>query len=225
MSRSRPAPRGRPARRDRRPFPLVPVVLAVVVLLGVVAVVASRGGGGGGNGSSAAAGETRPVHVTGTPLPTYSADGPDPAVGATIPSVTGQTFTGAPVRIDATDGRPKLVMFVAHWCPHCQREVPLLTSWLTEHGLPKNVDLVAVSTNVQPNGPNYPPSTWLHDAGWPVTTMADDAKSTTADAFGLGSFPYFVAVDGQGKVVQRAAGELPTEAFASLIAVAGGGQG
>jgi len=25
---------------------------------------------------------------------------------------------------------------------------------------------------------NYPPSTWLKDARWPVTTMADDVNSS-----------------------------------------------
>ena len=37
-----------------------------------------------------------------------------------------------------------------------------------------------------------------------------------SDAFGLSAFPYFVAVDGSGKVVARTSGEISTGQFAEL---------
>ena len=43
---------------------------------------------------------------------------------------------------------------------------------------------------------------------------ADDGKAATA--FGLNAFPYFVAVDGSGKVVARTTGEITTAEFADL---------
>ena len=47
------------------------------------------------------------------------------------------------------------------------------------------VEVEAVSTSVSPAMGNYPPSTWLKDARWPVTTMADDVNSSAGKAFGL----------------------------------------
>ena len=35
-----------------------------------------------------------------------------------------------------TDGKAKAIFFVAHWCPHCQAEIPRLSEWLKTHGLP-----------------------------------------------------------------------------------------
>ena len=65
---------------------------------------------------NAAAGisETRPVSVSGTPLPLLPEQGADTALGLTIPEVTGQSFDGTPVEIK-NDGRPKIILFLAHW--------------------------------------------------------------------------------------------------------------
>ena len=46
---------------------------------------------------------------------------------------------GCAVSIEA-DGRPKIVVFLAHWCPHCQAEVPRLVDWFGENGVPDDVD-------------------------------------------------------------------------------------
>ena len=82
--------------------------------------------------------------------------------------------------------------------------------------------LYAVATATDKARPNYPPSAWLEKAKWPVTTMADDSKYTASTAFGLNAFPYFVAINAQGKVTQRATGELTTQQFEALIASAKG---
>ena len=58
--------------------------------------------------------ETRPVSVSGTPLPLMPELGADAALGLTIPEVTGQSFDGTPVEIK-NDGRPKIILFLAHW--------------------------------------------------------------------------------------------------------------
>lgn len=190
---------------------------AIVVVLAVIAV-ASTGGGEDKKETAAGVEQTRPVTVTGAPLPEYS-DGADPALGKTIPEVRGQSFDGSPVDI-RNDGRPKLILFVAHWCPHCQREVPILAKFLKANSLPKGVDLYTVSTGVSPPRGNYPPSKWLDQEGWPARTLADSKDGEAGNAFGLASFPYFVAVDGSGKVVARTSGEISTDDFAGLALAA-----
>src|SRR4051794_31677217 len=175
-----------PARRRR-----VPVVAAVVVLgvaLAVVAVVASRGGSNGagtvvGTGASKLQ-QARPVSVTGAPLTAFASASSDTAVGRAAPELRGQSFAGEAVSV-LGDGAPKVVIFLAHWCPHCQKEVPVVTQYLGVHPLPTGLQLRAVATSTSADRPNFPPSSWLEREHWPVPTMADDGAGTAADAYGL----------------------------------------
>ena len=205
---SRPA-RGRPpARRSR----LMPLVLGLIGALGVIAVVASRGGG-----PSVPDGyeQVRPVQVDGDPLPALGA-GADPAVGTPAPRLSGAGFDGQPVSI-TNDGEAKVVMFVAHWCPHCRREVPAVTEWVQSGRQPDDVQLYAVSTATSADRPNYPPSAWLEEERWPAPVLADDAAGSAASAYGLPGFPYFVAIDADGNVAARMSGELSEGQLAALF--------
>ncbi len=215
-----PAPGRTPAAPGRAP--VVAIAFVVILLLGVVAVVLTRDGGsaGGATSGTAAPGaeETRPVEVSGSALPPFDdSASSDPAVGTTAPELKGKSFDGHPVAI-ANGGTPKAILFVTHWCPHCRREVPVVKQWLDSGGLPSGVGLVTVSTSVSPDRPNYPPSAWLAKAGWATPVLADDAGSSAARAFGLTAFPYFVLVDGDGKVVARSSGELGPAALTELVA-------
>jgi thiol-disulfide isomerase/thioredoxin len=171
--------------------------------------------------------ETRPVEVAGTPLVQYTGQpvADDPAVGRTAPTVAGSDFDGERVEI-AQNGRPKAIAFVAHWCPHCRAEVPRLASWLGDNELPPNLDLVIVSTATDPSRPNFPPSTWLRDAGLSsVPTLVDSAQSGAFLAFGAGGFPFWVYLDARGNVVARTSGEYPddSDAYTAIFdAVANG---
>lgn len=205
----------RKAQPPARRLPLVLILVGVLVLLGIAAVVASRGGDGDETSTAAGLEQTRPVTVTGTPLPPHG-EGDDTAVGAAAPEVRGASFDGAPVEI-TNDGRPKVLAFLAHWCPHCQREVPVLVDWLRANGNPEGVDLYGIATSTTPERPNYPPSAWLEREGWRVPTLVDDADGTTARAFGLSGFPFFVAVDRDGHVVARTSGELSPSQFEALL--------
>jgi thiol-disulfide isomerase/thioredoxin len=189
---------------------------AVVVLAVVVAVVGS--GGSSDDASGATKWETASVSVSGTPLPQYdSAVSPDPAVGDTIPTLEGKSvFDGTPVKI-APDGKPQLVLFVAHWCPHCQAEVPRMVS-LAKDGVFDGVHVTAVATGTNEAADNWPPSAWLHDVDWPFAVLADSADGTAAKAYGLSAYPYFVFVAADGTVAGRGTGELTPEQVTANIA-------
>lgn len=182
----------------------------------------------GGAASSAAAiaapagAATSPVTVEGTALaemPDVVVTGEDdPAAGSVAPTLQGTDFAGNPVTIGA-DGRAKVVYFVAHWCPHCQAEVPLIQQLIDAGQKPDNVDIYAVSTAVRPEGGNYPPATWLDRVGFSPVTMRDDDGSSAVLAYGAGGFPYAVYLDSQNRVIARSAGELGVEGIAQMWAV------
>ena len=197
----------KPAKR----FPLVPVaVVAGIAIIAVVAIVATTLGDDGGDGSVATGSnssttlrQTGEVSVSGTPLAEFASGVTDPTVGTAAPVIKGTSFDGTPIAIEP--GAPTLVLFAAHWCPHCQAEIPRLAGPF--RNLPGGTKVVTVSTGAVSNRPNYPPSAWFENEKWPTPVLADDDKSTAAMAYGLSSFPYFVFLDKSGKVVERFVGE------------------
>ncbi len=208
---------GRTMPTARKPKSRRPLILAAAafVLLAIVAYVATRGE------DTAEAGETQPVSVEGQRLAGFDPEGDDPAVGDTAPTVSGLTFEGAEIEIAPGD-EPKLVVFVAHWCPHCQREVPKIVSWLEDSGTPEGLAMMVVATATDQNRPNYPPSEWLEEEGLDLPTMADDSRGTAAEAYGLSGYPYFVLLDADNKVIARDTGELSTEELDGLVELATG---
>ena len=205
-----------------------PLVLgAVVAVVAVIALVAVLIGGGGDDGDTATtvpagsdgsgtdAALSQGVVVDGTPLP--EGDGAsDPAMGSPAPAVSGFDYAGDPVDIaPGTDG-PMLVVFLAHWCPHCNAEVPVLLEWEASGDIPADLQVVGVSTAVSADRPNYPPDQWLADKGWGWPVIADDAEQTAARAYGLTGYPFLTFIDADGNVVARTSGELPVEQLQAL---------
>lgn len=157
------------------------------------------------------------VTVDGAPLVTLESSAADPAVGQAVPTVTS-TAGGTTVTIDAAAGEPMVLAFLAHWCPHCQRELPVLVE-LAEAGAFDGVRTVAVLTGTNENAPNFPPAAWLDDEGWTGERFYDDGDSTAASAFGLTGYPLLVFVAADGTVVARTAGELPAADIEQLVDV------
>ena len=188
----------------------------LVVLIVIAGVVVFTGSDDESSGD-----ETGPVEVVGDPLVAYSE--PDTGAGLTIPTVEATTLDGEPIEL-GPDGTGRLIAFFAHWCPHCQAEVPVILDWLERTDLPAGVEMVAVSTAVESSAENYPPSDWFAREEWPTPVIRDDEAGTLARAYGLTRCPYFVAVAGDGTVVARVTGELTgsqLDVLAELVAGAG----
>lgn len=210
---------------------LLPAALVAAVV--VAAIIALRLPGTGTTGASstvppsaavasggASAATSSAPTISGGQLPDFQNPNGDPAVGLMAPEVTGTDFAGKTVKI-AHDGRAKAVMFIAHWCPHCQAEVPLVEAWVKAGGVPSTVDMVSVATSIDPTRPNYPPDAWLQREGWTVPVIVDSTNAV-ASAYGLTAFPYWVFIGADGKVKARTAGELPVaDLETALRALAG----
>jgi thiol-disulfide isomerase/thioredoxin len=176
--------------------------------------------GGGGN-SSGKLEVAKSVKVDGTALPVLANPASDQAVGKTAPGLSGQGFSRGPVSI-TNDGKPHVVVFVAHWCPHCQAEVPRIVA-MARAGQTSGVAMTAVATGTNENAPNYPPSAWLEDTGWPYPVLVDTSSGTAARAYGLAAYPYLVFVDANGKVAARVTGEVaPADLQRMFAALAAG---
>jgi thiol-disulfide isomerase/thioredoxin len=187
---------------------LIGIVVAVIVIAFGAAVIASRGG-------DSDVSQTASVEVDGAPLPQLG-QGDDASLGMVAPTLVGSDFDGSTVEVTPGDG-PRLLVFLAHWCPHCQAEVPLLAPYLASGDAPEELQTVAVSTAVSSSRDNYPPDEWLEREGWPTPVLRDDTSNAAANAYGLTAYPFFVLIDEEGAVVGRDSGEMPIDQFDAWV--------
>ena len=161
-------------------------------------------------GTATAAGEYQTVKATGEMLAALEDPENDPARGKLAPSVNGFGFDGAPLTITPT-GKPMLVVFLAHWCPHCNAEIPRLIEWKDSGAMPGDLEVIGVSTGARDDAPNWPPSQWVVDKAWPWPVMADSEDQGAALAFGVSGYPGLILLNGDGKVLARRSGEASIE--------------
>lgn len=160
--------------------------------------------------------EVDTVALVGEPLPALVPGADDLAVGTLAPQITATSLASGSA-ITLGPGRARVIGFFAHWCPHCQDELPEITEWLASTTLPPNTEFVAVSTAVDEGNGNYPPSAWFNDVGFSSPVLVDDASATLLNGMGFSGFPAFVAIDASGVVVERAGGNIGTEGLAALF--------
>lgn len=191
-----------------------------VAVIGLVAVVVSGAGSSGGGASH--------PDLQGDPqingeflAPLTSGATADPAAGSQVPTVVGADFDGNPVSIE-DNGKAKMIIFLAHWCPNCQAEVPEVTRWLEENSLPDNVEIISVATSINRARDNFPPSAWLEGEDWPVPVVLDSAGSEVGVAYGVSAFPLWAMVDSEGKLITRitGAGRVDLAFWADTLAAA-----
>ena len=199
---------------------VIAAIVAVIVLAGGVAVMSggsSDDGSSGGSGSSDTTavangpGEFQEAEIIGDTLPQMPDSGVDPALGLKVPEIRAKNFDGGPVSLRiASIKRPTMVVFLAHWCPHCNREIPRILELDKQGGIPAELRVVGVATGSRDDQPNWPPSAWLDDMGWKWEAAADSLDGKIFSAYGGTSFPTMVLVSPDGTVMNRFSGEVET---------------
>jgi len=238
-ARSAPPPPPPPPVKSKAPGYIAGGIAVVVIVAAIVAVAAGGGSDDpsgdaspvttsavpatssdatAGPGAPGQPGEYQPVTVVGAALPRLEDPDDDPAIGETPPTLIGATFEGQPITIDPGTGRAQMIVFLAHWCPHCNREVPRLVEWYEGGGVPDDLDVIGVSTGADKSAPNWPPSEWIVDQNWPWPVMADSEDQDAAVAYGLPAYPYFVLIGSDGTVKYRATGELEIDELEQILA-------
>lgn len=196
------------------------IAIGVVVLLaGGIAFFATRGDDDASADSEttvstpgASFPDSQPVTITGEALVPFASGGEDLAVGMPAPKLSGLDFRGEEISITPDEG-PYMLVFLAHWCVHCNAEVPRLIDWRNSGGVPSDLDVIGVATAVAKGADNYPPASWFSNKGWPWPVMVDETTGEgtagkAAQAFGASGWPYFVIVGEDGLVKVRVSGEV-----------------
>jgi thiol-disulfide isomerase/thioredoxin len=217
--RERRAQPAAPPPVQRREIPVFWMSIVGIVVLGIVALVVTAPNDAERARDAAAAKVPAyaEVSVSGDALPTWSGSKSDRAEGMSVPELRGERFDGFRTTLDPTDGTARVYVVFAHWCPHCQAEVPRIVDWAKAHELPAGVEIVGISTDVDENKPNYPPAAWLAREQWPYDVLIDDEVGSAAEALGVEGFPFLVFADADGHVVQRFSGEMKIGEFATAV--------
>lgn len=193
-------------------------IIGGVVGLGLIVALAFSIAGETGVDESIAFGN---VTVEGEPLPFLQTGASDPAVGQTAPTVTGEDWDGNEYTIGPGESA-KIVVMLAHWCPHCQRELPLIQDWVDSGGLPDGVELygTTVLTNRLRDGSTWPPQEWLEAEGWTAPTLMDDQDGSIVEAYGLTGTPTYVVLGPNNENLGRVSGEIGVQGLQGLAALA-----
>jgi len=191
-------------------------VLGGVVGLALIVWMAVSIAGEGDIDPSIALGE---VTVEGNNLPFLAEPSADPALGFTAPTVTGTDFDGTTHTV-GSDGRPKILIFLAHWCPHCQAEVPDVQAWLDSGALPAEVDFYAFTVLNDHLRPNWPPQEWLEDEAWTPPVIMDDEQGSVVAAYGMRGTPFYVVLDGENRNIGRFSGQVGVPGLQAMAQIA-----
>lgn len=198
-------------------------VLAVVVAAAAAIAIGMSSGTSAptvddGNGATIITGQFQEVNVEGSFLPELPKDAADPAIGTAAPALSGFDFRSNPVSVNAPDDtRDTLLVFLAHWCPHCNDEIPHLIEWKESGAIPENLRVVGITTGSRNDAPNWPPSDWISEKKWPFEVLADSEQQTAALAYGLTAYPFMAVVDADGVLQKRLSGVVKPDDLTQIV--------
>ena len=156
------------------------------------------------------------ISVIGDSLPQYAGENDDNvALGLAAPTFSAPDQNSEIFQLEK-NGNSKALLFLAHWCPHCQREVPVVQRFIDSNGVPPGIDVIAVATSIDRGRDNYPPQEWLQREGWSETQIYDLDREI-GEAYGLNAFPYWVFLDKDLNVLARRTGNLPEDMVGALL--------
>ena len=154
--------------------------------------------------------------VTGDLLPEFAGENDDNiALGLAAPVFSAPNENSEIVSLEK-NGNAKALLFLAHWCGYCQKEVPVVQGFIDSAGVPPGVDVIAIATSIDRGRENYPPQKWLADEGWSETQLYDLDREI-GNAYGLSAFPYWVFLDKDLNVVARRTVNLPADMVGAIL--------
>ena len=159
---------------------------------------------------------TAPTAPAGV-LPRYVPGQPDVAVGMKLETIAGENGYGDDmITIDPADGQKRIWMIWAHWCPHCQTELPALSATYDayQEAYP-DISFATISSSIDPSRGN-PLEPYLEEQQFPFPVLVDPDSSVAA-RLGVNAFPFWVITDGDGTVLLRSAGYLDATQLDNLV--------
>ena len=151
-------------------------------------------------------------------------------VRSTAPDVDLATVDGRHYRLSALRGHPVLLEFFAVWCPHCQREAPILTR-IDQAFASQGLRSLLILAN--PYGHNYDVSggtdrrlatradiAWFQQTFRVANPILIDPTFATVNRYGVNGYPTIYLLDRKGVIRSATSGEVPYQQLAAAVAAA-----
>ena len=143
--------------------------------------------------------------------------GIDTASGKISPTIKYKIL-GDDLVVNYPENTPTILLFVAHWCPYCQEEIPEVIEWIQQDNvIEKGVNVVLIVTSIDSGKSNYPPDEWLFNEKWQYPVIYDDEENKIAEHFGVSYFPSWVFTENDGMIAFTHAGKITREELSKLV--------
>jgi thiol-disulfide isomerase/thioredoxin len=161
----------------------------VIVVIAALAVFSATGGGSTGNF-------------------TPNNEGLIP-VGEKAPGFTAETVGGGSVSVGDGEAGATMLVFFATWCPHCQREAPVMSELETQYD---DLQLVMVGIDAQDNPDKVRQFAEEYDIESPAVY-----EPLLGSEYGVSGYPTVYVLDEDNRVVGAHSGEAPREVYEGWI--------
>jgi len=161
----------------------------VIVVIAALAVFSATGGGSTGNF-------------------TPNNEGLIP-VGEKAPGFTAETVGGGSVSVGDGAAGATMLVFFATWCPHCQREAPVMSELESQYD---DLQLVMVGIDAQDNPDKVRQFAEEYDIESPAVY-----EPLLGSEYGVSGYPTVYVLDENNKVVGAHSGEAPREVYEAWI--------
>jgi thiol-disulfide isomerase/thioredoxin len=140
------------------------------------------------------------------------------------------TVDGRHYRLSALRGHPVLLEFFAVWCPHCQREAPILNR-IDQAFASQGLRSLLILAN--PYGRNYEVSggtdrrlanrgdiAWFQQTFNVAHPILIDPTFATVNRYGVNGYPTIYVLGRKGAIRSATSGEVPYQQLAAAVAAA-----
>jgi len=155
-----------------------------------------------------------------------------PAVGKPAPNFALATVGGKHYSLSALRGHPVLLEYFAVWCPHCQREAPILNQLdksYAAQGL-RSLSILASPYDRTHEATGSTNPVTKDDINWFQTTynvahpMLIDPDFTTVNKYGVQGYPTIYVLDKNGVIRYTGSADIPYPTLAKAVDAAIKGQ-
>lgn len=136
---------------------------------------------------------------------------PEPGLAITLPDVDGMQHS-----IEEWRGKILVINFWATWCPPCLKEIPEFIALQAQYKQ-QGLQFVGIAIDSQQAVSNYLKTV---NVNYPMLVGGDEAIGLSQQLGNIvGTVPYSVIVDRQGRIAYRHPGELSKEKITEWLAV------
>jgi len=130
-------------------------------------------------------------------------------VGQKAPSFTAETVGGGNASVGGGEARATMLVYFATWCPHCQKEAPVISELESQYD---GLRVVMVGIDGEDNPDKVREFVKHYDLESPAVY-----EPKLGPEYGVSGYPTVYVPGGENRVVDANAGEAPREVYEGWI--------